>query len=139
MVFVPSIEKVLPRFETFPNTTGMQAEEWVANRYRQQGWEILAQNYRRRATELDLVAWKQGTLAFVEVKARKQLSPPSEIVRALLPPTKQAALQRGAMIFIQEMEGRLFWRQARFDLVVLVLSRKDPVGFLFFPDAWEMK
>ncbi len=135
MAAVPSTAKASPPYGTSPPCNGTQAEQWVAHRYRQQGWEILAQNYRRRGTELDLVAFKGGTVAFIEVKARKELVPLVGIVEALLPAAKQAALQRGAMTFLQENEGRLAWKHARFDLVVLALAPKAALQVLFFPDV----
>ena len=108
----------------------------MAARYRQQGWIILAQNYRRRATELDIVACKQDTVVFIEVKARRQIPPLVGIVAALISSRKQAALQRGACAYLQEHAATLHWKQARFDLVVLMLPLRDPVGVLFFPDVF---
>ena len=48
---------------------GRAAEETVASSLAADGWTIVARNWRRGRGELDIVAFKNGTLAFVEVKA----------------------------------------------------------------------
>ena len=48
----------------------MDAEEAAADHLRATGWCILARNWRGAGAELDIVARRQGVLAFVEVKAR---------------------------------------------------------------------
>lgn len=55
--------------------------EWIALKYlRGLGWDILARNWACRRGELDLVAFDQEVLVFVEVKCRKAPSrlPPEE-------------------------------------------------------------
>jgi putative endonuclease len=45
--------------------------ELIAYRYlREQGYKIVARNYRKRFGEVDLIGWDNETLAFVEVKSR---------------------------------------------------------------------
>jgi len=47
------------------------AGERSAYRYlRQQGYKIVARNYRKRFGEVDLIGWDGDTLAFIEVKSR---------------------------------------------------------------------
>lgn len=43
-----------------------QAAEWLTAR----GWTVLAQRVRTKAGEIDLIARRDGLVAFVEVKAR---------------------------------------------------------------------
>lgn len=54
------------------NTTeiGRKAEERVAAYLRQHGYRILSQNWRTRYCEIDIVALKERTIYFVEVKYR---------------------------------------------------------------------
>ncbi len=49
---------------------GMFYEEFAADYLRQQGYEILEQNYRNRQGEIDIIARDEGILCFVEVKYR---------------------------------------------------------------------
>lgn len=50
---------------------GDGGEEFVGNYLRQQGWQILSQQWHCRWGELDLVARQGSVLAFVEVKTRR--------------------------------------------------------------------
>lgn len=52
---------------------GRHAEERAADALTAEGWQILARRVRTPAGELDLVAERDGLLAFVEVKARATL------------------------------------------------------------------
>ncbi len=50
---------------------GRRGEDAAAALLLQQGFSILARNYRDRWGELDIVAQKEGVLYFVEVRARR--------------------------------------------------------------------
>lgn len=49
---------------------GRIGEDAAAKYLKKRCWHILAQNYRIRGGEMDIVAFRNGTLAFVEVKTR---------------------------------------------------------------------
>lgn len=51
---------------------GKHAESVAADYLRQHGYQILAQNWRTRWCEIDIVAKKQHTVCFVEVKYRQK-------------------------------------------------------------------
>jgi putative endonuclease len=53
---------------------GRFAEDKAAAALAAEGWTVLARRLRTPAGELDLVAERDGLLAFVEVKARETLS-----------------------------------------------------------------
>ncbi len=52
---------------------GRSAEAMAAQLYTKSGFEILEQNYRFGACEVDLIALRGGIVHFVEVKYRKTL------------------------------------------------------------------
>lgn len=79
-----------------------------------EGWAVLARRLRTPAGELDLVAEREGLLAFVEVKARPTLSGAA----ASLGPRQRARLLAAAEIALAANPG---WGHAgvRFDVLVV--------------------
>ncbi|HIE11996.1 MAG TPA: YraN family protein [Desulfotomaculum sp.] len=49
---------------------GETAEAFAANHLKAKGYKILAQNYRCRHGEIDIIALDNRTLVFIEVRAR---------------------------------------------------------------------
>ena len=54
--------------------SGQDAEALAAAALTAEGWFILAQRLRTEAGEIDLIAEREGLLAFIEVKARPSLA-----------------------------------------------------------------
>ena len=52
------------------NPLGPRSEDLAADYLRTVGWHILARNYRVNRKEVDIIARRATTVAFVEVKAR---------------------------------------------------------------------
>ena len=52
-------------------SVGRLGEALVADAYRQQGYVLLAQNWRDADGELDLIVSRDGTVVFCEVKTRR--------------------------------------------------------------------
>ena len=50
---------------------GRNAEELTAKYLKKQGYKVLERNYKTPYGEADIVAFKDGTYCFVEVKARE--------------------------------------------------------------------
>lgn len=69
--------------------------DWLSHR----GFHVIAQNFRRKSLELDLVATKGCELLIIEVKTRKGHV---DDWQHLIPPRKLAALWRGSARFLQE-------------------------------------
>ena len=53
---------------------GQDAEALAAAALSAEGWQILAQRLRTEAGEIDMIAEREGLLAFIEVKARPSLA-----------------------------------------------------------------
>jgi len=90
------------------------AEAWLAQR----GWRILDRRFRRGHRDLDLVAEREGVVAFVEVKARRGRSfgDPVEAVNW----RKQRELTRSASVWMARFGGgkQLF----RFDVIGVLMD-----------------
>ena len=101
---------------------GRAGEEAAARLLSENGYLLLAQNYRCMGGEIDWIAQKEGFLIFCEVKARQsddpQLSRPAEAVT----PAKQKRLFRAAAQYMQEHPADL---QPRFDVIEIVVSPMD--------------
>lgn len=54
-----------------PVNDGAQAEQCAAQYLRQYGLKPVAQNYRSRFGEIDMIMWDGATLVFVEVRLRR--------------------------------------------------------------------
>jgi len=86
---------------TYKRKLGQRGEEIAADYLRQQGYTILAHNWRCPAGEVDIVAREEETLAFVEVRTRRaggRLGTPEESVT----PRKQARMVEVAQTYLQE-------------------------------------
>src|SRR5690606_20787940 len=73
---------------------GRWAEELAANQLEEAGWQILARNFRFGRNEIDLIAEREGMIAFVEVKSRSgnSFGDPLEAIGN----HKRAAIERAA-------------------------------------------
>lgn len=104
------------------------AEE-VAFRYLlDQGFILLARNWRAGRSEVDLVMKDQDTLVFVEVKSRnaKTYRDPSEVIGEM----KEDALVRARDAW-WDQHGQL--PHFRIDLVVILTGKEDSI--LYFPEV----
>ena len=99
---------------------GVEGEARAARLLEAEGWSILARNARSDRVEIDLVARRGDTVAFVEVKARRgsALGAPEEAVDG----RKRRRLVRGAAAWLHEHGVRA--RQVRFDVIVCELDAR---------------
>ncbi|WP_204951429.1 YraN family protein [Methylopila capsulata] len=99
---------------------GLDAETRAAWLLRLTGWRIVKRRYAQGGGEIDLIAVRGRTLAFVEVKARATLEAAAEAVT----PRQQARIRRGAEAFLAR-EPAYAGYVMTFD-VVLVAPRRLP-------------
>lgn len=93
---------------------GRRAEDRAAAALEAEGWAVLARRVRTPAGELDLVAERDGLLAFVEVKARPTLLDAAHA----LGPRQRARLAAAAECWLADNPGRGA-RGVRFDVLLL--------------------
>ncbi|CAM3268872.1 YraN family protein [Rhodothermus bifroesti] len=118
---------------------GIQGEDLAAAYLEQQGYRILARQYRFERAEVDLVCFEPaprpeegGEIVFVEVKTRRGLGfgRPEEAVT----PEKQRHLIRAAQAYLYE--HHLQRARCRFDVIAIVLQDQDPPEIRHFKDAF---
>ena len=93
-------------------------EEYAVNYLKKHRYKILSRNYRERFGEIDIIAEKKGTVAFVEVKTRHQnpLTQPFEAVDT----NKQKKIYKTSLSYIYENNLN---SQYRFDVCEVFVDR----------------
>jgi putative endonuclease len=83
---------------------GAAGEDAVAQWYAGSGYTVLARNWRVREGEIDLVARRDATIVFCEVKTRRSdaFGSPAEAVT----PAKQARLRKLAVLWLGASDAR---------------------------------
>lgn len=108
---------------------GLAAENAAAFLLRLKGYRIVARRYKTPVGEIDLIARRRRTLAFIEVKARKTM----DDALAAVTPRMRERIQRAAGYFIT---GRpeLAGLDMRFDLIALA----PPFQWRHLDNAWRL-
>ena len=103
--------------------------EWLASVWlRLKGYQILARRLRTPVGEIDLIARRRRTIAFVEVKARPDL----DTAFASVSFTTQQRIARAAAYWLAR-NGAHQTHETRFDLIA-ILPRRLPVHIR---EAWR--
>jgi putative endonuclease len=107
---------------------GKAAEDLVAKRLADAGWEVVERNARTRHGELDVVALDGRTLVFVEVKAGRAGSAfgPERPVLSI-DFRKQARVRRLATTWMSERRELPRYDEIRFDAVGVTFDRAGRV------------
>ncbi|WZL74828.1 YraN family protein [Clostridiaceae bacterium 35-E11] len=104
-------------------TLGMQGEKIAVEYLRKNHYKIVCSNYRCRFGEIDIIAYKNQTYVFVEVKTRKNLSfgRPIEAINY----RKKIHLLNTAQYYIQVSNLNNY--KFRFDAIeIMVLPNESP-------------
>ncbi len=111
---------------------GLHGEALAAAYLRQQGFTLLAQNWRYRSWEVDLIASKEKFLHFIEVKTRTSTTygyPEESITAAKMDHLKNAAAA------YQQLHPR--WVYIQFDVLAINLHfNGEPVAYFFIEDVY---
>ena len=95
---------------------GRRGEEEAARFLGGQGYRIVARNFRSRRGEVDIVALKDETVVFVEVKKWDAL--PRDSLEHSLSDTKRGRILQTSRLFLERHPEYLDFR-VRFDLIHL--------------------
>ena len=107
---------------------GRWAETLAAGVLLLTGWRILARDWRSPAGEIDIIARRRHTIAFIEVKTREDIAAAGEAIGA----RQQQRIRRAAGLYLARHPA-LAALDARFD-AILVLPWRWPV---LVRDAWR--
>jgi putative endonuclease len=112
---------------------GRGAEERVAAHLEARGWRILDRNWRFHRKELDIVAERDGLVAFVEVKARSPAGWGHPLEAITAGKRRDLAVAARGWIAMRGRPGQAY----RFDAAV-VLSGAGAPRVDYYPDAWRL-
>jgi putative endonuclease len=109
-----------------------QKGEAIARKYLEEsGFEILDENWCHGKAEVDLIAYRDKRIIFVEVKARTSTGygQPEDFVNE----AKQVLLQRAAeeYIYIMDFKGEI-----RFDIISILLDKQGEYKLRHIEDAF---
>jgi putative endonuclease len=113
---------------------GNAAEALARQHLEQQGLRLLAQNWRCRLGELDLVMLDADTVVFVEVRYRRHSAwgGAAESVDA----RKREKLSRAAQHFLQQ-ESRWAKHPCRFDVIAINADSQAPAQLNWIQNAFD--
>ena len=120
--------------------SGRRGEQLAAGHLERSGWRILERNFRTREGEIDLIAARDGTLAFCEVKTlvARRAPPASGPAHPLecVGPAKRARVRRMARAWLAQPRpsGRAPPGDVRLDVIGVLLA---PDGTLLRLDHLE--
>lgn len=114
---------------------GRKAESYAADHLRRCGYDILKRNYRSRSGEIDIIAFHNGAIAFVEVRSRTHGScfEPGESVDG----RKQRKIISAARDYrIRHLRGHEVF--LRFDVAAVTFDGKGRIcGMEYYEDAFR--
>lgn len=101
--------------------TGKRGEDLTIEHLERSGWMILDRNYQFERNEIDIVAYDNKAIVFIEVKTRSSLrfGHPEESVDEL----KQSRIRKTAMAWLYER--KMEKSPVRFDVVSVLLDNTD--------------
>lgn len=114
---------------------GQQGEQVAAAFLKQQGYTVLERNFKSRGGEVDIVARdRQGCIAFVEVKTRRNLA--YGVPQLAVTPRKQHQISKAALIWLAK--HRLQNSPARFDVIAVLLLHDAEPAIEHIPNAFDL-
>lgn len=115
-------------------TFGQLAENLAEHMLRKNGYRIVEKNLRLAGGELDLIAEHQGTLVFIEVKARRgdQFGGAPYAIST----RKKQQIIKLAQCYLAK--HRLTNKQCRFDAILVVGTHEDSPQVTHIEQAFEV-
>jgi putative endonuclease len=110
---------------------GQRGEDLAADFLSGKGYRIVERNWRSGRGEIDLIAWQDELLVFVEVKTRRNeaFGPPESAVDT----KKQQVLVRTAGAYMEQISYE--WA-VRFDVIAIILTGDKVVEIRHHEDAF---
>ncbi len=113
------------------NDTGKLGEAIAESYFIENGFEILFKNWRHKHLEVDIIAYKNGILHFMEVKCRssKKFGFPEQTV-------SKKKIQNLMNASVEFMLINSQYKRVQFNILSINLHKEAPPEFLFIPDVY---
>jgi putative endonuclease len=111
---------------------GKLGEDWAAQFLMKKGIQILERNWRSGRNELDLIAQKEDTILFIEVKTRRgrDYGEPEQAVNF----KKEESIRKASLEYMLRVH---FHGEIRYDIISLILDNQNEVReILHLEDAF---
>lgn len=97
----------------------------------EQGYEILDENWTHGKSEIDLIAYKDGLMVFVEIKSRSSVAfgQPEEFVNK----AKQRQMELASLAYIEMMNHQ---NEIRFDIIGITFTKDHNYTLKHIEDAF---
>jgi putative endonuclease len=113
------------------NNTGINGEKMGADYLIEAGYVVLEKNWRHSRSEVDIIASKNNTLHFIEIKTRKSKKfglPEEKVGKKKMENLIMAAEQ---YLYLQPQ-----WQRIQFDILSISIIANDPVEYFFIEDVY---
>jgi len=114
------------------NDTGKKGEDLAALWFAEKGYIILHTNWRHKNLEVDIIAIKNDTLHFIEVKT---------ITTLKFGNPEDKVSEKKIRNLINASEEYLFqnpqWHRIQFDVLSITMVKNLPVEFFLIEDVYE--
>lgn len=113
------------------NDLGKDGERIAKQYLEENGYEILDENWTHGKSEVDLIAYKDRIMIFVEVKARTSVAfgAPEDFVQK----TKQVQMELAATAYIEMMNHQ---NDIRFDIIAITFTKNKNYTLNHIEDAF---
>jgi len=113
--------------------TGKTGEELAANWLIENGFTLLHQNWRYSHFEIDIIATKNDTVHFIEVKTRRSntYGEPEQAVSK----QKLTFIIKAAAIYLERNPSK----KVQFDVLAITLLYNQPPKYFFIEDVYTRK
>ena len=102
-------------------TLGAQGEQLVAQKYIDNGYEIISRNFEYKTGEIDIIAKQNNSIVFIEVKTRTntEISQPTDAINK----RKRRNIVKTAEYFCYKQKLDLYGYFYRFDVATVIFDK----------------
>lgn len=118
----------------FRRNLGNRGEDLACSFIKKQGYRLVTRNFRKKCGEIDIIAYENDVLVFMEVKTRSDNSKGSPL--AAVTKQKQQQIIKTATYYLAENDS--FDVSCRFDVLGITVTNNKPPLFELIQGAFDL-